>query len=53
MIGRREILRQRERARAELGDRCDVRDFHHEVIGHGALPLGVLEELISEWIKSA
>ncbi|MEU9886192.1 DUF885 domain-containing protein [Sphaerisporangium sp. NPDC051011] len=53
LIGRREILRQRERARAELGDRFDVRDFHHEVIGHGALPLGVLEELISEWIKSA
>ncbi|MGW6457679.1 DUF885 domain-containing protein [Streptomyces sp. NPDC055078] len=52
MIGRREILRQRERARTALGDRFDIKDFHHEVIGHGAVPLGVLDELIIDWITS-
>ncbi|MFF0445356.1 DUF885 domain-containing protein [Streptomyces sp. NPDC004609] len=49
LIGRREILRQRERARRELGGRFDIRDFHHEVIGHGSLPLAVLDDLITDW----
>ncbi|MEU9335620.1 DUF885 domain-containing protein [Streptomyces sp. NPDC048290] len=53
LIGRREIERQRARARAELGGRFSIRDFHHEVIGHGSLPLGVLDELISDWIETA
>ncbi|MGW4028831.1 DUF885 domain-containing protein [Streptomyces sp. NPDC004838] len=53
MIGRREIRAQRERARTALGDRFDIKDFHHEVIGHGAVPLGVLDELITDWIASA
>ncbi|MFB7906832.1 DUF885 family protein [Kitasatospora sp. NPDC056076] len=52
LIGRREIVRHRERARAELGGLFDVREFHHEVIGHGSLPLGVLEDLISDWIAA-
>ncbi|MFE2041380.1 DUF885 domain-containing protein [Streptomyces sp. NPDC059477] len=52
MIGRREILAQRERARHALGDRFDIRDFHHEVIGHGAVPLGVLDELVTDWITT-
>ncbi|MFJ7246848.1 DUF885 domain-containing protein [Kitasatospora sp. NPDC098652] len=52
LIGRREIVRHRERARAELGGLFDVREFHHEVIGHGSLPLGVLEDLISDWITA-
>ncbi|MFF9077912.1 DUF885 family protein [Streptomyces sp. NPDC014735] len=47
LIGRQEILRQLERARAELRDRFDISDFHHEITGHGSLPLDVLGELIS------
>ncbi|MER7669940.1 DUF885 domain-containing protein [Kitasatospora sp. NPDC096128] len=52
LIGRREIVRHRERAQAALGGLFDVREFHHEVIGHGSLPLGVLEDLISDWIAA-
>lgn len=53
MIGRREIHAQRERARHALGARFDIKDFHHEVIGHGAVPLGVLDELVTDWITTA
>ncbi|MFE5581934.1 DUF885 domain-containing protein [Kitasatospora sp. NPDC056531] len=52
LIGRREILRHRERARAALGGRFDIREFHHQLIGHGSLPLGVLEDLITDWIAA-
>ncbi|MGW4205296.1 DUF885 domain-containing protein [Streptomyces sp. NPDC004726] len=53
MIGRREILRLREHSRERFGDRFDISDFHHEVIGHGSLPLAVLDELISDWVAAA
>ncbi|WP_179852672.1 DUF885 domain-containing protein [Streptomyces sp. 1331.2] len=52
LIGRREIVRHRERAQAALGARFDVREFHHQLIGHGSLPLGVLDELVSDWIAA-
>jgi uncharacterized protein (DUF885 family) len=49
LIGRREIVRLRERARAELGSRFDVRDFHGVVLGQGAVPLPVLDGLVTAW----
>ncbi|MBO1419393.1 DUF885 family protein [Streptomyces sp. FH025] len=52
LIGRQEIVRHRERARAALGGRFDVREFHHQLIGHGSLPLGVLDDLITDWIAT-
>jgi uncharacterized protein (DUF885 family) len=48
-IGKREIVRLRERARAELGDRFDLREFHGVVLGSGALPLPVLDANIARW----
>jgi uncharacterized protein (DUF885 family) len=50
MIGRREIVRQRERARSALGARFTHRDFHGVVLGQGAVPLPVLADLVSAWI---
>jgi uncharacterized protein (DUF885 family) len=52
-IGQLTILRLRERAKAELGDRFDIRGFHDEVLGAGALPLDVLERRINAWIERA
>ncbi|MDH6708475.1 uncharacterized protein (DUF885 family) [Kitasatospora sp. MAA19] len=52
LIGRRELVRHRERAQAALGGRFDIREFHHQLIGHGSLPLGVLDELVSDWIAA-
>jgi uncharacterized protein (DUF885 family) len=48
-IGKREIVRLRERARAELGDRFDLSAFHGVVLGSGALPLPVLDSNIARW----
>ena len=49
-IGMLKILELRERARAELGDRFDIRDFHDVVLKNGAVPLPILEELVSDYI---
>jgi uncharacterized protein (DUF885 family) len=52
-IGQLTILRLREKAKAELGDRFDIRGFHDDVLGAGALPLDVLERRINAWIERA
>ncbi|HEX7137502.1 MAG TPA: DUF885 family protein [Vicinamibacterales bacterium] len=49
-IGSLKITELRERARKALGDRFDIRQFHDEVLGAGALPLDVLEQRIDAWI---
>jgi uncharacterized protein (DUF885 family) len=51
MIGRREIRRLREQAERELGPRFDIRAFHGVVLGNGAVPLGVLDQLVSQWTQ--
>ncbi|QSB15451.1 DUF885 domain-containing protein [Natronosporangium hydrolyticum] len=49
MVGRLEIQRLRSEAEQRLGPRFDLRGFHDTVLGSGALPLTVLEELVAEW----
>lgn len=49
-IGMLKMLELRERARTELGDRFDLKEFHNQVLGHGSLPLDLLERVIDEWI---
>jgi uncharacterized protein (DUF885 family) len=49
-IGQLTILRLREKARTELGDKFDIRAFHDEVLGAGALPIDVLEQRINDWV---
>jgi uncharacterized protein (DUF885 family) len=49
MIGRREIRRLRAQAERDLGPRFDIRAFHGVVLGNGAVPLGVLDQLVSQW----
>jgi uncharacterized protein (DUF885 family) len=52
MTGRREIQRLRGLAERELGPRFDIRGFHGIVLGSGAVPLGVLEELVARWVAA-
>ncbi|HBI21862.1 MAG TPA: DUF885 domain-containing protein [Legionella sp.] len=49
-IGALTIQRLRRKAEVELGARFDIRDFHDQVLGSGALPLPVLEAKIDRWI---
>jgi uncharacterized protein (DUF885 family) len=52
MIGRREIRRLRGVAQDRLGSRFDIRAFHGTVLGNGAVPLGVLEQIVTGWIDT-
>lgn len=49
-IGQMKILELREHAKAELGDRFNIKDFHSVVLDSGAVPLTILERLVNEWI---
>jgi uncharacterized protein (DUF885 family) len=49
-LGQLKILELRERSKQELGAKFDIRAFHDEVLGAGALPLQELEERINAWI---
>ena len=51
-IGSMTIQRLRKQAAKELGDRFDVRAFHEQVLGSGALPMAVLEAKIERWIAA-
>jgi len=52
-VGQLKILALREKAKAALGDRFNLRDFHTVVLENGAVPLTVLERLVDEWIAGA
>ena len=49
-IGQLEILKLREYAKSQLGDKFDLRAFHDQVIDAGALPMDVLSTRIHEWV---
>jgi uncharacterized protein (DUF885 family) len=49
-VGQLKILELRDRARKVLGPLFDIRAFHDEVLGSGALPLDVLEQRIGAFI---
>ena len=51
-IGQREIVRLRREAERRLGDAFDIAGFHDEVLGHGMLPLPVLDDVIQRWVAA-
>ncbi len=51
-IGMLKIVELRERARTQLGDDFDIREFHDIVLRDGAVPLAVLEETVDAWLAA-
>ena len=49
-MGQLKIRELRERARAQLGPRFDIKTFHDEILDGGALPLDLLDARVNRWI---
>jgi uncharacterized protein (DUF885 family) len=49
-IGAMKIVEFRLRARDALGEEFDIREFHDIILGHGILPIGILETVVEDWI---
>jgi prolyl oligopeptidase len=49
-IGQLKMLELRRKAESALGDDFDVRAFHDEMLGGGALPMEVLETRMNRWL---
>ncbi|HLB09459.1 MAG TPA: DUF885 domain-containing protein [Gemmatimonadaceae bacterium] len=49
--GELKIKELRAYAEQQLGDRFDIREFHDEILGQGALPLDILDARIRAWVS--
>ena len=49
-IGMIKIQQLRDKAKAELGDKFDIRGFHDTVLGGGSVPLSLLEKQVDNWV---
>ena len=52
-VGMIKILELREKAKKELGDKFDIRQFHNVILTSGALPMVLLERQVDEWIAKS
>lgn len=48
--GQLAILRLRQHAEDELGDAFVLRDFNEMILADGAMPLGILEGVVKDWV---
>ncbi len=51
-IGELTIKRLRHEAEQALGQSFDIREFHHQILRHGSVPMSVLEEQINLYIQA-
>jgi uncharacterized protein (DUF885 family) len=49
-VGERKIRTLRQRAEQALGERFDIRAFHAELLGDGAMPLDILDAKVKRWL---
>jgi uncharacterized protein (DUF885 family) len=52
MVGRQTINKLRDEAKAQLGDKFDIKAFHDVVLTNGAMPLSTLERVVRAWIAA-
>jgi uncharacterized protein (DUF885 family) len=51
LIGKLQILALRDEAQKQLGTRFDLAQFHHQLLGIGTLPLGLVREELAERLR--
>jgi uncharacterized protein (DUF885 family) len=51
-IGYTKILELRQRAMDSLGDQFDLKEFHNLILGSGAMPLDILEQVVNNYIQT-
>jgi len=51
-IGQLKMLELRAQAEQALGDDFDIRSFHDEMLGAGAIPLDALESRMNRWVAA-
>ena len=51
MVGKLTWLRLREQAKQALGDRFDIREFHDAGLLSGAMPLTVLDAVVTDYLR--
>lgn len=49
-VGMMKFMELRAKAKAALGNKFDLRDFHDVVLKNGAVPLSILERLVDKYI---
>ena len=50
-VGELKIMELREKAKEELGDKFDIKEFHNIVLENGAVPFVLLDEQIQNYIQ--
>jgi uncharacterized protein (DUF885 family) len=51
-MGQLTILKLRDQAKTQLGEKFDLKAFHDEILNGGAMPLDLLQERVETWIKN-
>lgn len=51
-IGMIKILELRQLAQDELGEDFDLAEFHRVILGHGSMPLEILERVVRDYIDA-
>src|SRR5947209_7354348 len=50
-MGQLTILKLRDEAKVQLGNKFDLKAFHDEILNGGAMPLDLLQQRVEAWIK--
>jgi uncharacterized protein (DUF885 family) len=51
-IGYTKLMELRQQAMDKLGDQFDLKEFHNLILGSGAMPLDILEQVINDYIQN-
>jgi uncharacterized protein (DUF885 family) len=50
-IGEMKIIELREKARTELGEKFNIKDFHNIILRNGPMPFEIMEREVQKYIE--